>query len=77
MAERKKAPPPYDGEELNLCIAEEFDFSNTSALDELMSQRWLWLMVPNNCAAFLEQIVQAGGSDAGLRLNCPTLEQLR
>lgn len=148
MAEKKKPPPPYDGEELNLCLAEAFDFSNTSAvvvsgdawnpcghmllkvgaangyyfhvagpyvrpkfmqelgfvrylrenrkrvlsrrpvdiknpagaqakLDELMSKRWLWLMVPNNCASFLEQIVQAGGSSAGLWLNCPTLEQFR
>lgn len=46
-------------------------------LDQLMSKRWLWLMAPNNCASFLEEVVQAGGSTADLYLNCPTLERFK
>jgi len=142
----QKSSSPYDGDELNLCLAKVLDFGNTFAivvsgdswnpcghlilkvgavdsyyfhiagayarpkvmrelgfksylrenrkrilserpvkipkpyaaqvkLEELMSKRWLWLMASNNCASFLEDIVQAGGSDAGLWLNCPTLER--
>lgn len=43
-------------------------------IDELMAKPWLWLMLPNNCANFVEEIVQAGGSEAGLYLNCPAWE---
>lgn len=43
-------------------------------VDELMAKPWLWLMIPHNCATFVETIVQAGGSDAGLYLNCPAWE---
>lgn len=43
-------------------------------VDELMSKPWLWLMLPSNCANFVETIVQAGGSSAGLYLNCPAWE---
>ncbi|SEK31189.1 hypothetical protein SAMN05216359_101384 [Roseateles sp. YR242] len=46
-------------------------------VDELMSKPWTWMVLPNNCAGFLESIVQAGGSSAGLYLNCPTLEKFR
>ncbi|UXH80109.1 hypothetical protein [Roseateles amylovorans] len=148
MAEKKKPPPPYDGEELSMCLPQAFDWAHTTAvvvsgdswnpcghmllkvgdgapfyfhvagpymrpqymreldfrrylresrktvlsqrpvkitkpdaaqfkLDQLMSKKWLWLMAPNNCASFLEEIVQAGGSTAGLYLNCPTLERFK
>lgn len=42
---------------------------------DLVSRQWLWLMLPNNCATFLEQIVQAGGSRAGIYFNCPNAEK--
>lgn len=46
-------------------------------LDELMAKPWTWMVLPNNCANFVEEVVQAGGSKAGLWLNCPTKESFR
>lgn len=43
-------------------------------LDELLSNKWKWGVVPNNCSTFVEQIVKAGGSNTGLYFNCPTQE---
>jgi len=43
-------------------------------LDEVARQ-WLWLVLPDNCATFLEQVVQAGGSRAGMYFNCPNAEK--
>ena len=43
-------------------------------LEELLAVKWTWGVLPNNCASFVEEIVQAGGSTAGLYFNCPTLE---
>jgi hypothetical protein len=43
-------------------------------LEELLSKRWLWGVLPHNCANFVEQIVQAGGNPAGLVFNCPARE---
>lgn len=43
-------------------------------LEELLRKQWMWLVLPNNCAAFVEEVVQAGGSDAGMYFNCPTVE---
>jgi len=43
-------------------------------LEELMSKRWLWLVLPNNCVSFVEKVVQAGGSSAGMYFNCPAAE---
>jgi hypothetical protein len=43
-------------------------------LHELMKKQWLWLAVPNNCASFIEEVVQAGGSKAGMYFNCPAAE---
>jgi hypothetical protein len=40
-------------------------------LEELMMKNWRWLVLPHNCAAFVEDIVKAGGSSAGLYSNCP------
>jgi hypothetical protein len=40
-------------------------------LEELMGKKWLWGVLPHNCASFVETIVQAGGSDFGLISNCP------
>ena len=46
-------------------------------LEELLSTPWFWGGLPHNCASFLEAVVQAGGSKAGLYFNCPTLEAFR
>lgn len=44
-------------------------------LEELLSAKWTWGVLPHNCASFVEDIVQAGGSKAGLYSNCPALEK--
>ncbi len=44
-------------------------------LEELLSKKWLWGVLPHNCASFVEEIVRAGGSSAGLFFNCPALER--
>lgn len=43
-------------------------------LVELMQKPWAWVILPHNCAAFVEDVVKAGGSSAGLYSNCPRLE---
>lgn len=43
-------------------------------LEELLAAKWTWGVLPHNCASFVEEVVQAGGSDAGLYSNCPALE---
>lgn len=43
-------------------------------LEELLAKKWRWLVLPNNCASFVEEIVQAGGSTAGQIFNCPSIE---
>jgi hypothetical protein len=43
-------------------------------LEEMLTKQWLWLVLPHNCAAFVEEIVKAGGSKAGMYFNCPTAE---
>lgn len=43
-------------------------------LEELLAKQWLWLLLPHNCASFVEEVVQAGGSKAGMYFNCPTVE---
>lgn len=44
-------------------------------LHELLKKPWLWAVLPHNCASFVEEIVKAGGSKAGMYLNCPTAER--
>lgn len=46
-------------------------------LEELLATRWQWLLLPNNCVSFVEEIVFAGGSNAHLHYNCPTLEAFK
>ena len=43
-------------------------------LDELAAKPWLWMVLPNNCASFVEKILQAGGAEGGLYSNCPAME---
>jgi hypothetical protein len=46
-------------------------------LEQLMQKKWAWLVLPHNCAAFVEDVVSAGGSTAGLYSNCPRYEAFR
>lgn len=46
-------------------------------LDYLLSKPWGWWGIAHNCATFVEQIVKAGGNDAGLYSNCPALEHFQ
>jgi hypothetical protein len=46
-------------------------------LEELLSKQWNWYVLPHNCAAFVEEVLQAGGTKAGLYSNCPTKETFR
>jgi hypothetical protein len=46
-------------------------------LIEVMQKQWRWMVLPNNCAAFVEDICTAGGSSAGLYSNCPRAEKFR
>lgn len=43
-------------------------------LEQLLSKPWAWWVLPHNCAAFVEEVLQAGGSKAGLYSNCPAME---
>jgi hypothetical protein len=43
-------------------------------LEQLCSEKWTWGILPHNCASFVEDVVQAGGSNAGLYSNCPAHE---
>ena len=40
-------------------------------MEELSARRWKWMVLPNNCATYVEEIFQAGGSNFSSRLNCP------
>lgn len=42
-------------------------------LEDLMSKRWTWVVLPNNCVAFVEEIIQAGGADWSSMSNCPSI----
>jgi hypothetical protein len=44
-------------------------------LKVLVGEKWFWAVLPHNCAAFVEDVVQAGGSSAGLYSNCPSREK--
>jgi hypothetical protein len=46
-------------------------------LEELLAKPWNWFVLPNNCASFVEEVVSAGGSKAGLYFNCPSVENFR
>jgi len=43
-------------------------------LHELMEKPWFWGVVAHNCTSFAEEVVQAGGSNAGQYFNCPIAE---
>ncbi|MCF6235866.1 MAG: hypothetical protein L3J70_05765 [Gammaproteobacteria bacterium] len=41
-------------------------------LKSLLSEKWLWLIVPNNCTDFVEEVIGSGENDFGIISNCPT-----
>ncbi len=43
-------------------------------LINLMGQKWFWMVLPHNCAAFVEKIIEAGGGNLSVMLNCPDQE---
>jgi hypothetical protein len=43
-------------------------------LEELLSKRWFWGVLPHNCVAFVEEILRAGGNQGHSNTNCPILE---
>lgn len=46
-------------------------------LEELLSKPWNWYVLPNNCASFIEDVIEAGGLDLGLISNCPSRETFK
>ena len=46
-------------------------------LTSFMSDKWFWKVLPHNCAAFVKEIVKAGGGDLSVLLNCPDQEFVR
>lgn len=46
-------------------------------LEELTARKWFWGAVAHNCATFVEEIIQAGGSTAGVYSNCPAQEAFK
>jgi hypothetical protein len=42
-------------------------------LEGLMAKKWTWLLVPNNCVAFVEEVIRAGGGTWGSYSNCPDI----
>jgi hypothetical protein len=51
--------------------------SSHKKLEELLAKDWSWWVMPSNCASFVEDVVQAGGSNAGLYFNCPSRENFK
>lgn len=46
-------------------------------LEQLLAYDWNWFVLPNNCASFVEDVLRAGGSKAGLYSNCPSREHFK
>jgi hypothetical protein len=46
-------------------------------LETLLSKPWSWWVLPHNCVTFVEEVLQAGGSSAGMYTNCALLETFR
>ena len=42
-------------------------------LEQLTSQNWTWLVLPNNCVAFVEEVFAAGGGTWASSSNCPAI----
>lgn len=44
-----------------------------SELERILSGNWTWLVVPNNCVAFVEEVIAAGGGTWASASNCPAV----
>ena len=42
-------------------------------LENLMANTWTWWMIPNNCVAFVEEVIAAGGGTWSSYSNCPSV----
>ncbi|MEZ5429413.1 MAG: hypothetical protein R2747_24400 [Pyrinomonadaceae bacterium] len=42
-------------------------------LEELSANNWTWLVLPNNCVAFVEEVIHAGGGTWSSYSNCPSV----
>lgn len=42
-------------------------------LENLMANTWTWGVIPNNCVAFVEEVIAAGGGTWSSYSNCPSL----
>ena len=42
-------------------------------LEALMSNTWTWGVLPNNCVAFVEEVIHAGGGEWSSYSNCPSV----
>ena len=42
-------------------------------LENLMANTWTWLVLPNNCVAFVEEVIHAGGASWSSYSNCPAV----
>jgi hypothetical protein len=49
----------------------------TRKLEELLNRPWTWWVIHNNCASFIEEILEAGGAHKSLWSNCPALESFK
>lgn len=42
-------------------------------IESLLAEKWTWGVLPHNCVAFVEAVIQAGGGNWGSYSNCPAL----
>lgn len=42
-------------------------------LENLMANKWTWGGIPNNCVAFVEEVIAAGGGRWSSYSNCPVI----
>lgn len=42
-------------------------------LEGLMASKWTWMVLPNNCVAFVEEVIKAGGGSWSSYSNCPAV----
>jgi hypothetical protein len=42
-------------------------------LEHLMANTWTWGVLPNNCVALVEEVIQAGGGEWSSYSNCPSV----
>jgi hypothetical protein len=42
-------------------------------IEQELSEKWTWGVLPHNCVTFVEGIIKAGGGDWSSWTNCPAL----